>query len=240
MQRALNDKSLWGGSMLSIRGGGVRLCDGIDRREVLRIGGLGFAGLLWSDWLRSRAATALIDSSPGDSSVSARRMTRALNDKSTRDKSPRAKACILIFNYGGPSHLDTWDLKPDAPKEIRGEFKPAATRVPGISISEHLPRLAALANHYAILRSVHHRDNDHAIGAYLALTGYSHPKNAILGIEPPATPQDMPSVGSVVGKLRPADKPVFSYVTLGDLRHFGNNDSLGQNAGCLGKAYDAL
>src|SRR5208282_2935346 len=68
--------------------------------------------------------------------------------------------------------------------------------------------------------------------------GHSHPKNAILGIEPPATPQDMPSVGSVVSKLRPVRKPLFSYVTLGDLRHLGNNDSMGQNGGCLGKAYD--
>src|SRR5262249_38960927 len=80
----------------------------------------------------------------------------------------------------------------------------------------------------------------HAIGTYLALTGHSHPKNAILGIEPPATPQDLPAMGSVLSKLRPATKPVFSYVTLGDLRHFGNNDSMGQNAGCLGKIYDAF
>jgi hypothetical protein len=129
-------------------------------------------------------------------------------------------------------------LKPDAPREIRGEFKPIATRVPGVAIAEHLPRLAALANRYALVRSVHHRDNDHAIGTYLALTGYSHPKNAILGIEPPATPLDMPSLGSVVSKLRRVDKPLFSYITLGDLRHFGNNDSMGQNAGCLGKVYD--
>jgi hypothetical protein len=209
--------------MLSLLGSGIRLCDGITRREALRVGGLGFTGLLWSDWLRARSATA---GQP--------RPAR----KPAAGQFGRAKACILIFNYGGPSHLDTFDLKPDAPKEIRGEFNPIATRVPGISISEHLPRLAELANHYAILRSVTHRDNDHAIGAYLALTGYSHPKNAILGIEPPATPQDMPSLGSVVSKLRPADKPVFSYVTLGDLRHFGNNDSMGQNAGCLGKIHD--
>ncbi len=150
----------------------------------------------------------------------------------------KAKACIVIFNYGGPSHLDIWDLKPDAPSEIRGEFKPASTCVAGTSITEHLPRLARLANRYSLIRSVTHRDNDHAIGAYLSLTGHHHPKNAILGIEPPATPQDLPSVGSVIGKLRPPDKPVFSYVTLGDLRHFGNNDSLGQNAGCLGKVHD--
>jgi hypothetical protein len=204
--------------MLSVLGRSVRLCDGVTRREALRVGGLAFTGLMWSDWLRARAAAA--------------------DRKPAPDRFGRAKACILIYSYGGPSHLDIWDLKPDAPREIRGEFNPAPTAVPGISITEHLPRLAKLAKHLAIVRSVNHRDNDHAIGAYLAMTGYSHPKNAILGIEPPATPQDLPSVGSVVSKLRPSDKPVFSYVTLGDLRHLGNNDSMGQNAGCLGKGYD--
>jgi hypothetical protein len=209
--------------MLAILGPGVRLCDGLTRREMLRVGGLGFTGLMWSDWLRARAAAA--------------------GEARARSRVPaghfgKAKACILIFNYGGPSHLDIWDLKPDAPAEIRGEFRPVATGVPGIAITEHLPRLARLANRYALIRSVTHRDNDHAIGAYLALTGYSHPKNAILGIEPPATPQDLPALGSVVSKLRPADKAIFSYVTLGDLRHFGNNDSMGQNGGCLGRAYD--
>ena len=202
--------------MLSISGRGVRLCDGITRREALRVGGLGLTGLMWSDVLRARAGRPV--RKPGQFG--------------------KARSCILIFNYGGPSHIDTFDLKPDAPKEIRGEFKPIATRVPGISITEHLPGLAALADRYAIVRSVTHRDNDHAIGAYLALTGYSHPKNAILGIEPPATPLDMPSMGSVVSKLRPAERPVFSYMTLGELRHLGNFDAMGQNAGCLGKIHD--
>ncbi len=208
--------------MLSLLGRGVRLCDGLHRREILRVGGLAFTGLSWFDWLRVRAAAAGKPSSR----------------KKAAGSFGKARACILIFNYGGPSHLDIWDLKPGAPKEIRGEFKPAATTVPGIAITEHLPRLGRLAKQYAIVRSVSHRDNDHAIGAYLTLTGYSHPKNAILGIEPPASPQDLPSLGSVVSKLRPPDQPVFAYVTLGDLRHFGNNDSLGQNAGCIGKAYD--
>jgi hypothetical protein len=210
--------------MLSIPGRGVRLCDGITRREALRVGGLAFTGLLWSDLLQARAAAA----------------ARPRLSQPAASGFGKAKACIMVFNYGGPSHLDIWDLKPDAPKEIRGEFRPAATRVPGTSITEHLPRLARLADRYAILRSVTHRDNDHAIGTYLALTGHSHPKNAILGIEPPATPQDLPSMGSVTSKLRPAVKPVFSYVTLGDLRHFGNNDSMGQNGGCLGKIHDAF
>jgi hypothetical protein len=95
------------------------LCDGITRREALRVGGLGFTGLLWSDWLRARAAHA----------------DQSNSDRKSAARFGKAKACILIFNYGGPSHLDTWDLKPDAPKEIRGEFKPAATRVPGIAIT---------------------------------------------------------------------------------------------------------
>jgi hypothetical protein len=205
--------------MLSLLGGGVRLCDGLTRREALRVGGLGLLGLSWPAWLRGRAAAAERPRKPVGSFG-------------------KAKACILLFNYGGPAHQDTWDLKPDAPKEIRGEFNPIATSVPGTTISEHLPRLAALAHRYTIIRSVTHRDNDHAIGAYLALTGYSHPKHEILGIEPPATPQDMPSLGSVVSRLRPPDRPVFPYVTLGDLRHFGNHDSMGQNGGCLGKAHD--
>jgi hypothetical protein len=203
--------------MLSILGRGVRLCDGISRREALRIGGLGFTGLAWADLLRARA-----DQTPREAG----------------GQFGKAKACIVVFNYGGPSHLDILDLKPDAPREIRGEFKPAATRVPGISITEHLPRLARFADRYAIIRSMTHRDNDHAIGTYLALTGYSHPKHDILGIEPPATPLDMPALGSVLSKLRPSKRPVFSYVTLGDLRHLGNHDSMGQLAGCLGTVHD--
>jgi len=201
--------------MLSILGQPTQLCDRITRREMLRIGGLAFTGLAWSDLLRAQ-------SQPGGSRGSAR----------------RAKSCIVIFNYGGPSHIDTFDLKPDAPAEIRGEFRPIATRVPGTCISEHLPRLARIADRYSIIRSVHHRDNDHAIGAYLALTGYSHPRNDVLGIEFPMSPTDLPSMGSVISKIRPTELPIFTYVTLGDLRHFGHNDTLGQGAGCLGRTYD--
>jgi hypothetical protein len=202
--------------MLSILGNRVKLCDGITRREMLRVGGLAFSGLAWSNLLRAQQPAT------GPSRGSAR----------------RAKACIVVFNYGGPSHIDTFDLKPDAPREIRGEFNPIATRVAGTQISEHLPRMARIADKYTIIRSVHHRDNDHAIGAYLALTGYSHPRNDVLGIEFPMAPTDLPSMGSVLSKIRPNDRPIFTYVTLGDLRHFGHHDSLGQGAGCLGRTYD--
>ncbi len=197
----------------------------MTRREILRVGGLGFPGLWLSDWLAHRATA----SPPAPGQAEQRRSAGSFG---------KAKACILIFNYGGPSHIDVLDPKPDAPVEIRGDFQPIATAVPGMAITEHLPRLARAARHYAIARSVSHIDNDHAVGTYLCLTGYPHPRSRPLGIEPPATPQDLPSLGSVVSKLRPADEAGFSYVTLGDLRHLGNNDSLGQNAGCLGRAYD--
>jgi Protein of unknown function (DUF1501) len=199
----------------------LSILSSLTRREALRVGGLGFTGLAWADLFRSRAKAASTSTS----------VTRT-------GTFGKAKSCIIVFNYGGPSHIDTFDLKPDAPPEIRGEYKQIATKVPGIAISEHLPRLAGIADQYAIVRSVTHNDNDHAIGAYLSLTGYSHPKHETLGIEPAITPLDMPSMGSIVSKLKPAAKPVFPYVALGDLRHFGNNDNMGVPAGCLGNTYD--
>src|ERR1043165_9976650 len=109
--------------MLSILGRDVRLCDGIPRREMLRIGGLAFPGLMWSDWLRSKATAAPLTAKkpPAGGSFG------------------KATSCILIYNYGGPSHLETLDLKPGAPVEIRGQFQPVPTRVTGTTISEHLP-----------------------------------------------------------------------------------------------------
>src|SRR6202040_3590662 len=106
--------------MLAVLGRSVRLCDGITRREALRVGGLGFTGLMWSDWLHARAAAA----------------QERTDRRPSRGSFGKARACILIYAYGGPSHMDVWDLKPDAPQEIRGEFKPAATSVPGIAITE--------------------------------------------------------------------------------------------------------
>src|SRR6476661_1904728 len=105
--------------MLNLLGSDCRLCDGISRRDFLRIGGLGGAGLAMPELLAAREARA--------------------NRSASRGGFGRAKSCILLFMRGGPGQLDTWDLKPDAPAEIRGEFKPIATNVPGITISEHFP-----------------------------------------------------------------------------------------------------
>src|SRR5215468_1720993 len=102
---------------------------GRSRREWLRIGGLGLAGLSLSNLLRAEKESAVTTS---------------------------AKSCVLFLLHGGPSQLDTWDMKPAAPAEVRGEFKPIATNVPGIHICEYLPRLARMAHRFTIVRSMTH------------------------------------------------------------------------------------
>src|SRR6187399_2549921 len=113
-------------------------CDGFrrlktTRREALTAGALAFTGLGLPGLFGGRAVAGVRDVSTGAAGFG------------------RAKSCILIFQWGGPSQLDTWDPKPEAPAEIRGEFSPIATSVPGISISEHFPRLAAQAHRLAIV-----------------------------------------------------------------------------------------
>src|ERR1043166_5997833 len=99
--------------MLTILGHGSRLCDGITRRELLRVGGLAFSSLTLCDVLRLRAGAA--------------------------SDSGRGKSVIMIWLRGGPSHIDSYDMKPEAPSEVRGEFQPIPTNVPGIQICEHMP-----------------------------------------------------------------------------------------------------
>src|SRR5271166_5823352 len=106
-----------------------------SRRQMLRSAGLGALGLFWNDWQRAQAAGA------------AGRGT--------------ARSVILIFNAGAPSHLDLFDPKPHAPDTVRGLFRPIATRAPGVYVSELLPRLAGLADRFAIVRTVHHTHTQH-------------------------------------------------------------------------------
>src|SRR5437879_3015672 len=144
--------------MLTISGSPYRLCDSISRREFLRIGGLGTAGLALPELFQARAQAAR---APGTGRVRG-----------------RAKSCILLFMGGGPPQMDTFDLKPDAPAEVRGELRPIATSVPGLQISEQLPLLARQMHRCAVVRSV---SDDYAGGAhgqsvYLALTGHKNPR----------------------------------------------------------------
>src|SRR5437868_11496942 len=113
--------------MLRLTGPAQRACDGCTRRDLLQAGGLGALGLLLPDVLKHRAAAA---PSGGFG---------------------RAKSCLLIYLFGGPSHIDLWDMKPDAPAEVRGEFRPIATNVPGVRVCEHLPRLARQADKFCLL-----------------------------------------------------------------------------------------
>ena len=122
--------------MLTITGPSQRLCDGLSRREFLRVGGLAVGGLTLADLLRLRARGATSAGTNG-------------------------KAVIMVYLNGGPSHIDLYDLKPDAPVEYRGDFRPVRSDVPGIDISEHLPRLARVADRYALIRSLHHDSPGH-------------------------------------------------------------------------------
>ena len=156
--------------MLEINGGAYHGCDGVSRRRFLRAGMLGLTGLSLADMLRVQAA-------------------RAEAAQPTRDTS-----VIPIWKGGGPSHLDMWDLKPEAPAEYRGEFKPIPTNVPGIQVGEHLPLSAKVMDKFAIVRSVTHPDSGHESASHYLLTGY-RPTNDI-----PA--QEMPSYGSIASRVR--------------------------------------
>jgi hypothetical protein len=120
--------------MLTIPGPSSRYCDGMSRRSWLRIGGLALGGLALPDLLRAEAESG---------------------------RRNAARGVIMVLLPGGPTHLDTFDLKPDAPAEIRGEFRPIPTNVPGIAFCEHLPRLARIADKLTIVRSLVGFRDDH-------------------------------------------------------------------------------
>jgi len=148
----------------------------------------------------------------------------------------RARSCVVIFLFGGPGQQDLWDMKPNAPEEIRGEFRPIATSVPGIQISHMLPSLAQQMDKFTIVRSVSHRDSEHGSASYTALTGHPHP----LPISnTPARPEDFPTYGAVVKRLRRNRGAFPESINLGPQMHQGNRPPLaGQNAGFLGRAFD--
>lgn len=159
--------------MLSFTGPGIKHCDGVTRREVLRVGGLAFGGLSLADILKVRAADA------GGS---------------------RPRSVIMVWLRGGASHIDSYDMKPDAPAEVRGEFRPIPTNVPGIRICEHMPLQARMMDRLAIIRGIRSNDlGDHT--PHYILTG--HPNRG-----------KHPVMGSVVSYLRPRTDGLPPYVSL--------------------------
>ena len=171
-----------------------RTCDGLRRRDMLKAGALTVGGLTLSQYMQMAEAGEL--------------------------KSGRADRAIFIELNGGPSHMDTFDLKPNAPDEVRGQFKPIKTNVSGIEISEHLPKLATCADKFAILRGVSHTLAAHQLGREYVNTG-SKPIPAL----------EYPSYGAVVAKERPSDPDIPSQVAV---------PKAGHGAGFLGIRYAAL
>lgn len=171
-------------------------CEGITRREWLRIGALAPLGLSLSDLVLSRSAEA----------------APLLAVRGAHPRSfGRARNCILAFLFGAPPHQDLWDLKPDAPAEIRGEFRPIDTSVPGIQIGDHLPRTAAQAHRYSIVRSVTHPDNTHTVAMHYMLTGVRH-RNPTSN--PRNEPTDFPCFGAVAQHLLEGSGPFPPAVSL--------------------------
>jgi hypothetical protein len=125
-----------------------------------------------------------------------------------------ARSCILIYLLGGPPHLDMWDLKPNAPAEIRGPFRPIATSLPGLQICEHLPRLARLAHRYVLVRSVSHPNHNHTPMIYYSLTGRQVERpNEDNDVRPPQR-TDFPHVGAVLARFRPTPHGLPGYVAV--------------------------
>jgi hypothetical protein len=151
----------------------------------------------------------------------------------------KAKACILLFMWGGPSQLDTWDPKPNAPADVRGEFKPIQTQVPGVQISEHFPKLARLTDKYTIIRTMTHDDPAHLSSVHHILTGRHAPK--VKSDADPPSRRDSPHIGSVLASLEHRAPALPAFVTMPWIvSHPAAPGGIapGQNAGWLGQAFD--
>jgi hypothetical protein len=156
---------------------------------------------------------------------------------SAKPQAARARSVLLIFTGGGVSQLDTFDMKPDAPEEIRGEFRGVSTSVPGTRITEHLPRLARLAHRYAIVRSVSHDDVDHGSASYLALTGQFHLRKSS---NPPVRPSDFPTLGAILRRVRPSQNFPYTAVHLNGPLLTPREAGPGQFGGFLGRTNEPL
>ncbi len=188
-----------------------RTCQTMNRRAFLQAGGSTVLGLSLADLLRCRARGG---SSPTGTPPSV----------------------MLIWLWGGPSHLDTWDPKPDAPLEFRGPYAPIATRVSGVRITELFPRLAGLADRFAIIRSLHTQSNDHGVAGTLGLTGAASGGVGLDGKPLPGGPR--PATGSVVARVRGTRSPLPPFMVVGGRLHQGKKAIAGEGGGTLGALHD--
>ncbi len=182
----------------------------VSRRQALKVGGAGMLGLNMPGLLEAAEKTTVIK--------------------------PRAKRVIFLFQWGGPSPIDMFDMKPDAPDDIRSPYRPIQTSLPGLHVCEHLPKMAKLMDKVTLIRSVHHKMKHHNSAGYYALSGH----------EPPSDDQRLrdlpelyPAYGSVVDKLAPSRGSIPTFVSYPYTLRDGSITP-GQHASFLGKAYDPL
>ena len=201
--------------MLSLFGKPSQLCDGVNRREWLRVGGLGLLGLSLADVLRARETPT---QPPPNGKMFG-----------------RAKNVIFLYLSGGPPQHETFDPKPNAALEVRGPYKPISTNVPGVQFCELLPRTAAVADRLAVIRSMCTNNNVHGGSGYWVVTG----RKLISGTGAEAQATDWPNVASIVKMFRPSETlPALSAVTIPEMR-IGNagNQGSGQTGGFLGSQW---
>lgn len=192
----------------------------MGRREFLRAGSLSLLGLTLPHVLQAQHSSS----------------TNRIHVRKSRKP---AKACILLFMWGGPAQQDTWDPKPNAPAEYRGEFSPIKTKVPGIQICEHLPRLAQRMDKLALIRSMTHGDVNHTTATHELLTGHPLPRQGA------TLHEDWPNIGSVLAKLGRGKPPLPSFVSMmpkvmkdGAPRFV--EESHGQGSGWLGPLHQPM
>lgn len=183
----------------------------LSRRRLLTIGGAGMLGL------------------------SLPRLLRAA-DAATPAKAPRAKSVVFLYQFGGPSHIDMFDMKPDAPERIRGPYQSISTAVPGLGVCERLPRVAQVMDKVTLIRSMHHTMKNHNSASYYALTGHAPPVDDIRLRD---SLELFPAYGSVVDRLNPVDAELPTFVAYPHVIRDGEVTP-GQHASFLGKGHDPL
>jgi hypothetical protein len=208
--------------MLSIPRATGKLCDGWSRREFMRVGATGLLGLTLPQYfsLRAKGATSSLEGAKGFG---------------------RAKSIILCFLQGGPSHLDIWDPKPDAPSNIRGEFKAIKTKVDGIQVSETMPLLAQQLDKAVLIRSMSYTPAglfNHTAAIYQMLTGWTPDRVSPSGQLEPPSPRDFPTMGAQIAKRKPPEGPMLPFVEMPRPLQESSVIGKGGAAGFLGKAFD--
>ena len=201
-------------------------CDGLTRRELLRVGGSAVFGLSLANLFQLQEASA---------------KTRTSQGTYGGPGFGKAKSVILVYLQGGPSQLDLWDPKDNVPTNVKSVFKPIDTKLPGIKFTEVLPKLAQVLDKTTLIRSMSYTPNglfNHTAAIYQMLTGYTADKVSPSGQLEPPSPKDFPNVGSQIARLKPPVVPMLPFVMMPRPLQESNVVGKGGTAGFLGRAYD--